>query len=236
MNIEPRAHKEDDRRTRVDPELLFDTLRNRICLLDYPPGTRLREADLAREFGVSRTPIRSVFQRLAQDGLIEPRDGVGTIVTAPNFSDIHDIYLMRLKVAELIGEMNPRCIEIGHIQTMDTLIYRTEAIVRGFDIQEYWRINHDKHFLIAGLIGNKALREAWDRLYFQAARMWYSLARRVTHGIADDLMAELTETRRALARNDAMAVSLVQRNHIGYGLKRLEAEYAAQAITCVENV
>ena len=218
---------EQETPARIDAATLFNTLRDRICLLDYPPGTVLREADLAGEFGISRTPIRSVLQRLAHDCLIESRDGVGTIVTAPDFSEIRDIYLMRLKIAEQIGQMNPRPIHAEDLATVEALVARTRTIVDRFDVQEYWQINHANHILIAGIIGNSALREIWDRLYFQAARMWYSHARRNADGVADDLLAELTETRTAIAQRDAVALGYVQRNHIAYGLKRLEAENAA---------
>ena len=119
---------------------------------------------------------------------------------------------MRLKIAELIGEMNPRPVQPEQIATTDALINRTRTIVENFDPEEYWLINHDKHVLIAGIIGNSALREMWNRFYFQAARMWYSHARRHTHGIADDLLAELIETHNAIVQDDATAIGFVQRN------------------------
>ncbi|MEZ5475956.1 MAG: GntR family transcriptional regulator [Thiolinea sp.] len=46
-------------------------MRRRICLLDYPPNTRLREEDLASEFGVSRTPLRRVLGHLESEGLVK---------------------------------------------------------------------------------------------------------------------------------------------------------------------
>ena len=227
MSIETPVTRERQPLARIDAATLFSTLRDRICLLDYPPGTVLREADLAAEFGLSRTPIRSVLQRLAHDGLIESRDGVGTLVTAPDFPEIRDIYLVRLKIAEQIGQMNPRPIGADHLATIESLLARARTIVDRFDVQEYWRINHATHILIAGLIGNGALKEMWDRFYFRAARMWYSHARRNPYGVADDLLAELTETRNAIAHRDPVALGYVQRNHIAYGLKRLEAENSA---------
>ena len=45
-------------------ERLHAELRDRICLLEYAPGTRLSEEALAAEFGVSRTPLRRVLGRL----------------------------------------------------------------------------------------------------------------------------------------------------------------------------
>ena len=45
-------------------ERIYNTIRDRICLIEYEPGARLGEEELAREFGVSRTPVRRVLARL----------------------------------------------------------------------------------------------------------------------------------------------------------------------------
>jgi len=55
-------------------------LRLRICLLDPTQSHILYETSLAEEFGVSRTPVRQVLQRLAYEHLVETRTGVGTVV------------------------------------------------------------------------------------------------------------------------------------------------------------
>jgi len=203
--------------------VIFETLRDRICLLDYPPGTVLREAELAREFGVSRTPMRSVLQRLSHAGLIESRDGVGTIVTDPALQETRDVYQMRIRLAELIGSMSPHPFGPGHTHALGGLEERAAKLLDCFDIREYWRINHELHILIAGIIGNSALRQMWDHLYFQAARMWYQHARSAPEDVAIALAAELAEVARAVEENDAVALGYVQRNHISYGLTRLEA-------------
>jgi len=61
---------------------IYLELRRRICLLDYQPGSRLNGRELASEFGVSRTPLRTVLQRLEYDGLIVSQHGNGTEVTS----------------------------------------------------------------------------------------------------------------------------------------------------------
>lgn len=201
---------------------IFTVLRERICLLDYPPGTVLREADIAREFQVSRTPIRSVLQRLAQAGLIESRDGVGTLVTDLDFDEMRDIYRMRQKIAELIGEMQPKSLGRAELAAASRLADRARALTGSFDIAEYWQINHDLHVMIAGVIGNSALRQMWDHFYFLSARFWYRHARIDPAGVAASLVSETEEVLRAIAVNDATALGYVQRNHIAYGMHRLE--------------
>ncbi|TMV57858.1 GntR family transcriptional regulator, partial [Thioclava sp. BHET1] len=46
----------DGVRARFDK--MYHEIRMGICLLDFPPGTKLSEEALARDFGVSRTPLR----------------------------------------------------------------------------------------------------------------------------------------------------------------------------------
>lgn len=55
-------------------------LRLRICLMEPDQTHILYENSLADEFGVSRTPVRQVLQRLAYEHQVETRTGVGTVV------------------------------------------------------------------------------------------------------------------------------------------------------------
>src|SRR5690349_12519920 len=83
--------------------VVYEEIRNRMCRLRYPPGHLLHENRLAQEFGISRTPVRQVLQKLEIEGFVETRSGVGTIVTGVDFAAFRDVYALRLKLAELIG-------------------------------------------------------------------------------------------------------------------------------------
>jgi len=85
-----------------------EILRDRICFRIYPPGTILREAAIAKEFGVSRTPVREAILQLKYLGLIETRNGVGNIVKELSLSEACQIYEMRIKIAELIPDLTPK--------------------------------------------------------------------------------------------------------------------------------
>lgn len=60
---------------------IADAIRKRICLQPQDGPHLLLEGVLADEFGVSRTPVRQALQRLAYEGLIEVRTGVGSVVS-----------------------------------------------------------------------------------------------------------------------------------------------------------
>ena len=64
------------------------------------PGTRLDERSLAKEFGVSRTPIREAIRQLASMGLIKDLGRRGIIVPKPTAAALLDAFLV---VAELEG-------------------------------------------------------------------------------------------------------------------------------------
>ncbi len=66
-------------------EALAERFRRRILAGRLRPGERLREVPLAREFGVSRGPIRDTFLRLTQEGLLEATPNAGVrVARAPS--------------------------------------------------------------------------------------------------------------------------------------------------------
>lgn len=202
-------------------EAIYTELLDRICLLEYPPSTMLREGELAEEFGTSRTPIREVLLRLSFLGLVESRTGVGTFVTDMDYRTYLDIYEMRLKVAELIGEMSPNAVTEEDIASLESLTDRASEQRRRFDLRTYWLLNHELHFCVRRVIGNVALRELWDRYYYQTARLFYRVASWDTEKTADAFVAEIDATLRAMRENDVKAVGHVQRSFIAMGMRRV---------------
>jgi DNA-binding GntR family transcriptional regulator len=152
---------------------IYKAIRERICLLEYAPGTVLNEGQLADEFEVSRTPIRNVLQRLNYEGLLETRNGVGTIVSEVDIKTFKDIYALRMSLAELMGELSPRKPTTAEIEAVKKLRRRAELLRKGpKELTAYARLCNELHELIIGQIGNKALREMTDLLYYRAARTW----------------------------------------------------------------
>lgn len=193
----------------------------RICFLDYPPGCQLKEAELAVEFGVSRTPVRDAISRIKHLGLVETRNGVGTVVTVLPRQQIEQVYEMRLQLATLIGTVSPHAITQQDLARMDALLDDAIALQAAFDARRYVELNDQLQILIADLIGNALLRSFWRQAYFQAASTWYGVASRAGDGVAASLVQEIQEMKHAMERGDIAAVGFIQRVHIGYGYNRI---------------
>lgn len=79
----------------INEEKIYNILRELIFNAELPPGQQLKESSLAKAFGVSRTPIRSVFQRLKYDSLIEIIPQKGAFVYCPNPVEAEQIFFVR---------------------------------------------------------------------------------------------------------------------------------------------
>jgi len=75
-------------------------LRNAIINLDFAPGQVLVERDLCERTGASRPSVREALRQLEAEGLVESRNGRGTVVRVLSATEIADLYEVR---AELEG-------------------------------------------------------------------------------------------------------------------------------------
>lgn len=73
-------------------ETISTVIRDRISRRDYLPGSRLKEVELAGEFGVNRARIRQALTSLQQRGLVEHTHNRGTIVAHIDAEKLHKLY------------------------------------------------------------------------------------------------------------------------------------------------
>lgn len=78
-----------------------DALRQRIAVGEIKPGSQLRQLELAREFGVSTTPVREAFAALRRDGLLIMDDQKRLIVFEPTIDDVVETYEIRRRLEVL---------------------------------------------------------------------------------------------------------------------------------------
>lgn len=77
---------------------VYEDLHRRIVALEIPPDTILSRADLARDYGVSQTPVREAIQRLEQEGLVKTFPQSRTVVTRIDIAAMEEAHFLRLSV------------------------------------------------------------------------------------------------------------------------------------------
>lgn len=190
-------------------------LRERIILLDLPPGSRLREEDLAERFGVSRTPIRQVLDRLEFEGLVEQGDGRGARVSTLDLKELRDIWAIRLRIAEIVKEFIrlPKDEEI--LQQLGEIRRQLADLKETKDIRQLGALYNRYHEAMLALVGNAALARIHDLLYVQTARVWMQFLPEMDIEREIDVMAEeVGETMAALAEGSVPEVAQVRAEHM----------------------
>jgi len=209
-------------------EAIYRAIRRRICLLRYPPGGTLSEAELAQEFGVSRTPVRRALHRLEFDGLVESRRGVGTIVTTVDLRSLREVYAFRIRLAELAGEISPLPQSEESLLEIADLLAQCRALHGKRDGEAFARINMTFQEHLMRSIGNRPLREVSERLYFQTARIWLQLVPEMDwEEEVAAFAAEIEGVLAAMRKGDPTATAHIRRNHIAMSLERISRYLAA---------
>lgn len=108
MSTALRADRRAPRRSRVAVSQIHSDLRGQIVSVVLEPGTLLSEARIAEHYGVSRTPVREAFKRLAGAGLLRIVPQVGSFVARIDLQAVRDSHFVRetleCRIAELAAE------------------------------------------------------------------------------------------------------------------------------------
>ena len=202
--------------------LIYTQLRDRICTNRYPPGTVLSESELASEFGVSRTPVRRVLQKLSYDGLVEIRNGVGNFVTDVDTRTIADLYRLRMRMAELIGEFTSESEGAAHIPEFEKLLEQARKLEAKKDYDSLAQLNLDVVGALQNLITSEPLRDLTMTLYCRTARVWHQTLPQMDWTEEVQLVTdEIREILRSLRLGDVQGAGFVRRNFISMAFRRL---------------
>lgn len=190
-------------------------LRERIILLDLPPGARLGEEQLAEQFGVSRTPIRQVLDRLEFEGLVQQGDGRGARVSTLDAKELRDIWAMRLRIAEMVGDFIRIPSSEETLGRLEAMRHQLDVLKGGGNVRALGALYNRYHEVMLTLIGNAALARIQDQLYVQTARVWMQFLPEMDFDREIDVMAEeLRETIAAVAEGSASEVAQVRAEHM----------------------
>ncbi len=143
-------------------EFVHGWLRDAIRDGDFQPGSRIREAEVALNLGVSRTPVREAFRRLQADGLLVLTPWRGAQVAELNKDQVIELYAMR-RVLE--GTAAGLAAEHATPQEIDHLFKLLKKDQTAEDKSDrHAEINRQFHQTLYGAAHNRYLLKALNAL------------------------------------------------------------------------
>ena len=211
---------------------LYHILEDEICALKILPGEALSENQLCKRFGVSRTPIRSVLQRLEQNRFVQIIPCKGTIVTPIDLDIVDQIVYQRTAVESMvlrdfIQVCSPKeYIEIKHKYDLLEEMAQTMTDPDNVDINAFLTLDLEMHSIWFCSMNKWYI---WQNLtkpqpdYSRFTRLDVVRANNVP-----DVLSEHREILRVIREKDLDAIEPLIRQHLYGGLRRMGTQLYAE--------
>ena len=85
--------------------VLYEDLKRQILIMELDPDEYLDEVRLSKAYGLSRTPVREVLQRLAGEGYVVLQENKGARVASMNHSTMRNFFLVAPMIYAAIGRL-----------------------------------------------------------------------------------------------------------------------------------
>ncbi|MBZ0331011.1 GntR family transcriptional regulator [Halomonas sp. ANAO-440] len=132
-------------------EHIYRTLRLNIISGELPPGMQMKEEEVSEKFKVSRTPVRSAFQKLIHDGLVVKGERRGIFVAEWTIADIQEVFRLRMLLEPHAASQAAYKAKLEEIERLGELANEMHSIfVRKEEnsIMDIQRNNHQFHTAI----------------------------------------------------------------------------------------
>lgn len=141
---------------------IADELGQKILNGNLLPGTRIRQEQIAEEFGVSRLPIREALRILESRGLVALVASTGAWVSSMNLQECQESYLIRERLEPLaLGQAVDR-IQAESIARLELLARDMEHCT---DVEEFVELDREFHLLSFRDANMPTLLEMVERLW-----------------------------------------------------------------------
>ncbi len=202
----------------------YDHIRDRILTGEFPPGTVISEAVLARELGVSRTPVGEALRELAGVGLVQQVPRYGTIVRSITRQEIVELYELREALEPHAVALAAQRISSTDLERLDKLSARLEGflahlcqshqeMLEGRMLREFLAADMAFHTLLIFAAGNRRIAKLVRDSHLMTELFG---TQRLVHDQA--ILAELCQFHaqilEAVRRGDAEAARAVAAEHV----------------------
>jgi DNA-binding GntR family transcriptional regulator len=195
---------------------LASQIRGKILSGAIPVGAQLRQADLAAEFGVSRTPVREALRQLQAGGLLDVVPNRGAVVRIPTPWEVRHAYEVR---AELEGMAAAKAVErvgrreLAILKTANDVL-RKQLTSTTDDAEARRTANDTFHTTLLELSGNPWLVSITERINESFPRHVSSVSLAGDDRQREENIEQHDQIIDALSRRDARAARRRMSRHI----------------------
>jgi DNA-binding GntR family transcriptional regulator len=136
-------------------DLTYEAIRERIVSGELARGERVHQEDIARELGVSRTPVREALRRLAAEGLVQMHTNRGARVADLDRSGMRAAYEARLVIEPGAARLGAQRRPPEPLRAMRAALARQRRGRRG--VHARFEANRDFHLALVAAAANPFL-------------------------------------------------------------------------------
>ena len=141
---------------------IANSLKEEILSGKYPPGVRIRQEDIAEQFGASRSPVREALRILEAEGLINLVAHTGAWISHLSLSECEEMYQLRERVEPLLLRLSIPHITDSLIAELQDLVLQMEATP---DVETFLRFDRQFHLLSYSKAETVLVGEMVNRLW-----------------------------------------------------------------------
>ena len=202
------------------PDTAYEKLFHAIEIGEIGPGERLLEIELAKRFGVSRTPIREAIRKLESEGIIQHLPRVGAVVRHLGQPEIVELYEMRIVLEATAAEMAAQHASSAELATLDAL--NSDMLDASANPNTVAQVNRQFHFCIVEAARNQFLTHCYHDL--SNALMLLGKTTLDTKQRIDHVYSQHADIITALRKRDGTTAANAMKNHMETSLThRLKA-------------
>ncbi len=195
-------------------EKVYMDIRNKILSGEYPSGMHLVEAELTKEFKVSRVTMREASRRLVVDDLVDLIPNSGVRVRRLSYQDVIDLYAVREPLEALAARLAAQA-PPDKLKDLQMICSEGAAATARRDRINHRFLNNQFHLTLAAVTGNRTLVRVLERLNLQiVASQFMSFMRDEDFDISQHDHEELLK---AIFAGYSDKAELIMRLHIKKG-------------------
>jgi len=160
-----------------DKAKLYDDLKRRILTMELEPDADLDEVELSRRYGLSRTPVREIFRRLAGEGYVDVRENRGARVVPMDYATLRNFFQVAPMVYAAIGRLAVQNFKPAQLDAIEACQARFRAAAGQGDATAMVLENNRFHEIIGEMSCNAYLRASLSRLLIDHARIGHTFFR-----------------------------------------------------------